>query len=490
MAGKKKPTSVPAGGELVPSRSSRGRTREGTSFPVPPAHVGMPPDYATTLNEIKTRIRTERVRVAMAANAAMVLMYWEIGRIILARQATEGWGAKVIGRLSADLREEFPDMQGLSPRNLLFMRAFADIYHDAQIVKQLVSQLPWGHVVHLIQRIKDPEARIWYAKAAIANGWSRSILDLQIASQAHLRQGKAVNNFALTLPPADSDMAAQVFKDPYLFDFIGTADPRREREVEQALVDHVQKFLLELGAGFAFVGRQVHLEFSSKDYYLDLLFYHLKLRCYVVVELKAVPFEPEFVGKLNMYMGAVDDLLRHADDKPTIGLLLCKGKDRIIAEYALSGFTRPIGVADWKKQLTETLPADLKGSLPTVEEIEAELSEVAKQAGAKRAPGKRGGAVREAAARYGTASIHIVDQPFDATDGADTPFGRRWGGDIAKLTPAHLAAIKAGKTIAVDVQNEYVLFVQGTTAHPHPGPLPGGEGEKKRPTRRKGGRDE
>lgn len=466
MASRKRTGPTKATGEVVSVHGGRGRTREGASFPVPPAHVGMPPDYAATLTEIKTRIRTERVRVAMAANATMVLMYWEIGRIILARQATEGWGAKVIDRLAADLREEFPDMQGLSPRNLLFMRAFAEVYADAEIVKQLVSQLPWGHVVHLIQRVKSPEARIWYAKAAIAGGWSRSILDLQIASQSHLRQGKAVNNFALTLPPADSDMAAQVFKDPYLFDFIGTADPRREREVEQALVDHVQKFLLELGAGFAFVGRQVHLEFSSKDYYLDLLFYHLKLRCYVVVELKAVPFEPEFVGKLNMYMGAVDDLVRHADDKPTIGLLLCKGKDRIIAEYALSGFARPIGVADWKKQLTETLPADLKGSLPTVAEIEAELSEVTKQAEAQRAPGKPGGAVREPAARYGTAGIHIVDQPFDATDGAATPFGRRWGGDVAKLTPAHLAAIKAGKTVAVDVQNEYVLFVRSEPTSP------------------------
>jgi predicted nuclease of restriction endonuclease-like (RecB) superfamily len=444
----------------------------------------MPPDYVATLNEIKDRIRTERVRVAMTANAAMVLMYWEIGRIILARQEAEGWGAKVIDRLSADLREAFPEMQGLSARNLLFMRAFAGAYPDSGIVKQLVSQLPWGHVVHLIQRVKDSEARIWYAKAAIGGGWSRSILDLQIAAQAHQRQGRAVNNFALTLPPADSDMAAQVFKDPYLFDFIGTADPRREREVEQALVDHVQRFLLELGAGFAFVGRQVHLEFSSKDYYLDLLFYHLKLRCYVVVELKAVPFEPEFVGKLNMYMSAVDDLLRHTDDKPSIGLLLCKGKDRIIAEYALSGYRRPIGVADWKKQLIEALPADLKGSLPTVEELEAELSEAAKQAEAKRADGKRGGAVREPRARYGADSVRIVDAPFDATDGAATPFGRRWGGGVVALGPAHLDALADGKALALDVRNEYVLFVRSAPAHPNPG----GGGQRKRPACRKGAR--
>ncbi len=479
MADKKRTSPTTATREVVPSRANRGRVRDGASFPAPQAHAGMPPDYIETLNEIKTRIRTERVRVTMAANAAMVLMYWEIGRIILARQANEGWGAKVIDRLSADLREEFPDMQGISARNLLFMRAFADIYPDAEIVKQLVSQLPWGHVVHLIQRVKDPEARIWYAKAAIADGWSRSVLDLQIASQAHLRQGKAVSNFALTLPPAESDMAAQIFKDPYLFDFIGTADPRREREVEQALMDHVQKFLLELGTGFAFVGRQVHLEFSSQDYYLDLLFYHLKLRCYVVVELKAVPFEPEFVGKLNMYMGAVDDLLRHADDKPTIDLLLCKGKDRIIAEYALSGFTRPIGVADWKKQLTETLPADLKGSLPTVEEIEAELSQAGKWTDAGRP--KEGDAVREPPVGYGADRVRIVDAPF-ATEGADTPFGPRWDGGTVTLSSDHLEALRNGKTLALDVRDEYVLFLR--TAHLHANPLLGAGGTK-RPARRK-----
>jgi predicted nuclease of restriction endonuclease-like (RecB) superfamily len=280
----------------------------------------------------------------------MILMYWEIGKIILARQNKEGWGAKVIDRLSADLRKEFPDMQGLSPRNLKYMRAFAAAWQEKAIVQGSLAQLPWWQNIALLEKLGDAETRLWYARKTIENGWSQPVLCIQIENGAHLRHGKAVNNFALTLPPADSDMAAQVFKDPYLFDFIGTADPRRESEVEQALVDHVQKFLLELGAGFAFVGRQVHLEFSSKDYYLDLLFYHLKLRCYVVVELKAVPFEPEFVGKLNMYMSAVDDLLRHPDDRPSIGLLLCKGKDRIVAEYALSGYKRPIGVADWKNR--------------------------------------------------------------------------------------------------------------------------------------------
>jgi len=310
----------------------------------------------------------------MAANSAMVMLYWDIGHLILERQEAEGWGAKVIDRLSTDLREAYPDMSGLSPRNLLFMRSFAAAYPEPQIVKQLVSQLPWGHVIRLLQRVKEADIRHWYVKASIEHGWSRNILEFQIDGRAHEREGKAITNFPTVLPPADSDLAAQVFKDPYLFDFLGTADPRREREVEQALVDHIQRFLLELGAGFAFVGRQVHLEFASRDFHLDLLFYHLKLRCYVVVELKAVPFDPGFVGTLNMYLSAVDDLLRHPDDKPSIGLLLCRSKEELVVEYALRGFNKPIGVAEWETELVHKLPEELKGSLPTVEEIEAELT--------------------------------------------------------------------------------------------------------------------
>lgn len=458
MAGKRR---GPSDGAIV-ARSTRGRVREGASFPVAPPHMGLPDDYVATLGEIKERIRAERLRVALSANAAMTLLYWEVGKTILGRQKDEGWGAKVIERLSADLRETFPDMHGLSPRNLKYMRAFAQAWPDRSIVQAVLAQITWYHNLALLEKLALPEDRLWYAARAVENGWSRDILALQIESNLRARQGKAVNNFALALPPADSDMAAQVFKDPYLFDFIGTADPRREREVEQALVDHVQKFLLELGAGFAFVGRQVHLEFSSADYYLDLLFYHLELRCYVVVELKAVPFAPEFVGKLNVYMSAVDDLLRHPDDKPTIGLLLCKGKDRIVAEYALSGFNRPIGVADWKKQITEALPKELKGSLPTVEEIEAELGEPMTQ---KTAAESRGPSVcRESPARYGTGNIAVVPAPFDAADGADTPFGRRWGGEVVTLAADHLAALKTGKTLALDVRNEYILFVKAHAA--------------------------
>jgi predicted nuclease of restriction endonuclease-like (RecB) superfamily len=304
----------------------------------------------------------------------MVLLYWDIGRVILDRQEREGWGAKIIDRLSADLREAYPEMKGLSPRNLKYMRTFAAAWPDRAIVQAPLAQLPWYHQIALLEKLSSADQRLWYAGQSAKFGWSHNILALQIDGRAHERHGKAVTNFKATLPPEGSDLAAQIFKDPYLFDFLGTADPRREREVEQALVDHIQHFLLELGSGFAFVGRQVHLEFASHDYYIELLFYHLKLRCYVVIELKAVAFEPAFTGQLNMYLSAVDDLLRHPDDRPTIGLLLCRSKDKVIAEYALRGINKPIGVAEWETKLVEKLPDELKGSLPTVEEIEAELT--------------------------------------------------------------------------------------------------------------------
>ena len=241
-------------------------------------------------------------------------------------------------------------------------------------MQETLAQIPWFHHIALLEKLDDPTERLWYARRVIEYGWSHNILVLQIQGAARARAGKALTNFPATLPPAESDLATQVFKDPYLFDFLGTADPRREREVEQALVDHIQRFLLELGAGFAFVGRQVPLEVGDQDFLIDLLFYHLKLRCYVVVELKAVPFDPAFVGQLNLYLSAADDLLKHADDQPTIGLLLCREKNKVVVEYALRHLKRPIGVAGWETKLVEKLPMALKGSLPTVEEIEAELS--------------------------------------------------------------------------------------------------------------------
>jgi predicted nuclease of restriction endonuclease-like (RecB) superfamily len=356
------------------TRRSLGRMRDGAAFPVAAPLANMPYDYPAVLRDIKKRVHEERLRTVLAANAAMVLLYWDIGYIILQRQAEEGWGAKTIDRLSIDLHQAFPDMKGFSPRNLKYMRAFAAAWPDRQIVQQLAAQIPWFHNCVILDRVSDPTERQWYIKNAVEQGWSRNILSFQIDSGLYHRQGKAITNFPETLPPPDSDMAAQVFKDPYLFDFLGTADPRREREVEQALVNHIQKFLLELGTGFAFVGRQVHLEVDDSDFYVDLLFYHLKLRCYVVIELKAVSFDPAFVGKINLYLSAVDDLLRHHDDKPTIGLLLCRERNKLVVEYALRDLKKPIGVAQWKTKLVKSLPKEFRGSLPTIEEIEAELT--------------------------------------------------------------------------------------------------------------------
>lgn len=355
-------------------RMTRGRAAPEAGFPIAPARATLPEEYASALATIKTRIQQERFRVVLSGNAAMILLYWDIGRTILDRQERAGWGAKIIDRLAADLREAFPEMKGFSPRNLKYMRAFAAAWPERQIVQELLAQIPWYHHIALLEKLDHQAERLWYVRQVIDQGWSHNILALQIQARVHVRHGKALTNFAATVPPTESDLAVQVFKDPYLFDFLGTTDPRREREVEQTLVDHIQRFLLELGAGFAFVGRQVPLEGGDQDFLIDLLFYHVKLRCYVVVELKAVPFDPAFVGQLNLYLSAADDLLRHTDDQPTIGLLLCRGKNKFVVEYALRHLKHPVGVAQWETQLVEKLPKALEGSLPTVEEIEAELT--------------------------------------------------------------------------------------------------------------------
>lgn len=352
-----------------------GHSRGGEAqFPAAPPKAGLPKDYAQTLEAIKRRIRQERLRVVLSANSAMVILYWDIGQFILDRQKKSGWGARVIDRMAHDLHAAFPDMQGFSPRNLKYMRAFAAAWPGRRIVQEALAQITWYQNLALLEKLDDRGARLWYAQAARVHGWSRDILVLQIEHQAHRRQGKALTNFNALLPPARSDMARQVFKDPYVFDFLGTADPRREKEVEQTLVDHVQQFLLELGSGFAFVGRQVLLEVGDQDFRVDLLFYHLKLRSFVVVEPKAIPFEPAFVGQLNLYLSAADDLLRQPGDNPTIGLLLCRSKNKVVVEYALRHLERPIGVAQWETSIVKTLPKEFKGALPTVAEIEKELS--------------------------------------------------------------------------------------------------------------------
>lgn len=373
MASRKVVRKLPQPGAGARRALGRARPDGQAQFPVAPTKAALPDGYGDALVDIRRRIEQARLKAVLDANATMIDLYWGVGREILARQATAGWGARIIDRLSTDLRAAFPDMSGLSARNLKYMRAFAAAWPEPAIVQGRLHKLTWYHHLALLEKLDAPEARLWYAERAFEQGWSRNILVLNIGRRLHERQGKSQNNFVQTLPPADSDLAAQVFKDPYLFDFLGTADPRREREVEQALVDHVQRFLLELGSGFAFVGRQVPLEVGDQDFVIDLLFYHLKLRCYVVVELKAVAFDPGFVGQLNLYLSAADDLLRHPDDQPTIGLLLCRGKNELVVEYALRHLKRPVGVAEWETELVAKLPKALRGSLPTVQEIEAEL---------------------------------------------------------------------------------------------------------------------
>lgn len=354
-------------------RKSMGNPKEGVLIPVAPGLAEMPDTYMDMRDSIIAKIKESRIRFAVQVNAGMIELYWNIGGEILRRQKDEGWGAKVIDRLSKDLKETFPEMSGFSPRNLGSMKKFAASWTDASILQRTVAKIPWRSNILLIEKIADEQSRLWYAERLLENGWSRDVLDVMVASRLIERQGKAVNNFSAALPSPDSDYAREIFKDPYLFDYIGTDGARRELDVERSLTEHIEKFLLELGQGFAFVGRQVRLELAGDEFIIDLLFYHLKLRRYIVIELKACDFEPGFIGQLNLYQNVVNDVLRHPDDKPTIGLLLVKGKNKTVVEYSLAGFENPIGVADWREKLTKELPEDLKSSLPTIEEIEREL---------------------------------------------------------------------------------------------------------------------
>lgn len=355
------------------NRKRMGKDKDGVIFPVAPNLSEMSDSYLDFIEAIKKEIQNQRLKVVLNANSSMICLYWNIGKAILQKQEEEGWGAKVIDRMAKDLKDAFPDMSGFSPRNIKYMRKFAECWSDFEIVQQVVAQIPWRTNMKLMDKLNTQEERLWYAYKTIENGWSSNVLDLQIQSRLIERTGKSVNNFPAALPPADSDMANQIFKDPYLFDFLGTDMPRREVEIERKLTEHIQNFLLELGQGFAFVGRQVHLEVGGDDFFIDLLFYHLKLRCYVVIELKACDFEPGFISQLNMYQNVVNDILRHPNDNPTIGLLLVKGKNQTVVEYSLAGYQNPIGVAEWKNQMVKALPEDLKSSLPSIEEIEKEL---------------------------------------------------------------------------------------------------------------------
>ena len=330
----------------------------------------LPQNYDTLLEDLKTRIRQAQVKAALAVNRELVLLYWQIGKDILARQEQEGWGARVITRLSADLRKAFPGMKGLSSRNLLYMRAFSDAYGDEQIVQQLAAQIPWFHNCVLIDKVKDPEQREWYINKTIENGWSRNVLVHHIDSRLYERAGRAITNFAATLPAPQSDLAQQLIKDPYHLDFLDITEDARERDLEQALVSRIRDFLLELGAGFAFVGSQYPLTVDGEDFRIDLLFYHLRLRCFVVIELKTTEFKPEYAGKMNFYLAALDDLVKHSDDQPSIGIILCRSKGDAKVRYALQRIASPIGVS------THQLPKELEESLPTVEALEQELKTV------------------------------------------------------------------------------------------------------------------
>ncbi|WP_252181023.1 YhcG family protein [Azospirillum sp. B4] len=338
------------------------------TVPIPPEDGN---EYAALLAALKERIGTARLRAAAAVNQELILLYWSIGRDILTRQKKEGWGTRVIDRLAADLRRDFPEMTGLSSRNLKYMRAFAEAFIDPEIVQQLVARLPWGHVVRLIEGVKGEQARFWYARQALDHGWSRNVLVHQIESDLYGRQGKALTNFSRTLPAPQSDLAQALIKDPYSFEFLGVSVEISERQLERGLLEHLRALILELGKGFAFVGSQYHLQVGNQDYYLDLLFYHLRLRCFVMVELKIEDFKPEFAGKMNFYLSAVDDQLRHADDAPSIGIILCKGKNSVIVEYALRDSTRPMGVAEYR--LSTKLPERLKAALPTESEFAREF---------------------------------------------------------------------------------------------------------------------
>ncbi len=334
--------------------------------------LAVPPEYARWVASLTQRIRGARQQAVLSANREQIRLYHEIGREILERQGQQGWGARVVDRLSVDLRAAFPDMKGLSVSNLKYMRVFAQECPGLQIGQQSADQLPWFHIVTLLTKLADPSLREWYAREALRGSWPRDTLTLQIKNQLHLRQGAAVNNFDQRLPASEASLVREVLKDPYHFDFLGLGDEAQERDIESALVRHITRFLLELGAGFAFVGRQFRLEVGGEEFFIDLLFYHVRLKCYVVVELKAHAFKPEHAGQLNFYLSAIDAQVKAPDDKPTIGLLLCRTKNRLVAEYALSGIDKPIGVAEY--ELVRALPSPLDTSLPSIEEIEAELS--------------------------------------------------------------------------------------------------------------------
>ncbi len=329
-------------------------------------------EYSEWLSSIKVQIHHAQIKASLSVNNELISLYWEIGKSIVEKQELQNWGNSVVEKLSNDLKNQLENVTGFSRTNLFAMRQFYLFYKShGEKVPQLAGQIPWGHNRLILNKIKDVEEAFFYTRNTIENGWSRNILELQIESKLFERQGKAVTNFQQTLPKPQSDLAKQTLKDPYVFDFLTLEKGVQELQIEKQLVSHVTKFLLELGKGFAFIGRQYELKIGNKSRYLDLLFYHIRLRCFVVIELKGGEFEPEFAGKMNYYLSAVDDLLKDESDNPTIGILLCKSKDKIDVEYALRDFGKPIGVSSFN--VSEIIPSHLKSNLPTVEQFENEL---------------------------------------------------------------------------------------------------------------------
>lgn len=341
-------------------------------------------EYKTWLSDLKLRIRQSQLKAAVKVNTELINLYWSMGKDIVEKQEKAKWGDRLIKQLSADLKKEFPDMKGFSERNIKYIRQWYLFYNQEdrigqqavaqlELVQQLVAQIPWGHNLTIISKCENIDDALFYIKKTIELGWSREMLKTFLKLNEHQRIGNSATNFSLTLPPIQSDLAQQTLKDPYNFDFLTLTEGYKEQELENALAENITRFLLELGSGFAYVGRQVPLLVGGQEFFIDLLFYHLKLRSYVVIELKAVEFIPEFAGKLSFYLSAVNDLIAHPTDNPTIGLMICKSKNHFIAEYALKNINQPIGVSEY--ELTKLFPKDFKGSLPTVEEIEAELED-------------------------------------------------------------------------------------------------------------------
>ena len=355
-------------------RRNRCETADEIMLPVPMMVSELPTDYPKFLGEVKRVVAAVRTRTLLAANVEMTMMYWQLGRMILARQDAAEWGAKIIDRLSIDLKKTFPGMSGFSPRNLKYMRKFAAAWPDGEFVQRTVAQIPWRSNLSLLDKLDDNESRLWYAREVIRNGWSKEWLDICIENRLRERTGAAPSNFNKKFSLAKAERIEKTFKDPYVFDFLGIDKPVRERQLEDALVEHVERFLLELGQGFAFVGRQVHVEFCDQDFYIDLLFYHLKLRCFVVVELKVGEFDPGDAAQLGFYQTVVDRNMRHKDDAPTLGLLLVKSKNDTLVRYSLEGMNAPMGVAEWKTAIEEKMPENFKNILPTIEQIESEFN--------------------------------------------------------------------------------------------------------------------